>query len=649
MSLNSLQDDMSRRAASMAAMAKHARNPQEIQAIQKSLITGVQNGSIQPYIGIPLIQDLTKKLTEAKAKMAESIAGAGMPQPPQGGPPIAQQVMQQAAQADQSQGVEALPSNLPQSYAGGGIIAFEDGGQVEHYVNQGVVPALGYEELVKLYRTDPQLARQAALRAGPMGQRFLSSLGTAASASAVPMLVGEGGAGASLFASGVTGGMSPEQRKGMYSNPMLGAMGDYTSEGAAIQNAPNMEKPTMSYGEQMGNLLSFFPKTLVSAPGDKASPKGYGLTRLFASDNTPAVAPTATSAATPTGTPYDPATATRRSMFTGQAQPSAQGGAGAGGGGGGGGFKMPTLTGMKDTPAPVLKDYDSLVSGLPEKSQTAFDEARKKEEDYLRGITAPGEQAREERFGKREAQLEKDSAMSRALGLISTGFGIAGSKERTLAGALGNEGRQGIEGLIRGEAANRVAKERLEDARDNFEQQKIAAAKGDRSAANAAGQRAAEDVRVGTEMTMKAAHYGNTDALNRYQTQQQGEFQKASLGQSGALGLAGLDLQNRQLAQTGAFQNKQLDAMAQRYAAMDKASQARMMQVRVGAIGKFNETIGPQLNAQLTKEYGPNWRTSQDPRSLEAQMKFKQQQNAYLIDALGQHDDRMSARDSSDL
>jgi hypothetical protein len=60
MSLNSLQDDMSRRAASMAAMAKRANNPQEIQAIQKSLVAGVQNGSIQPYVGIPLIQELTK-------------------------------------------------------------------------------------------------------------------------------------------------------------------------------------------------------------------------------------------------------------------------------------------------------------------------------------------------------------------------------------------------------------------------------------------------------------------------------------------------------------------------------------------------------------------------------------------------------------
>ena len=100
MSLSSLQDDMSRRAASMAAMANRSNNPQEIQAIQRSLVTGVQNGSIQPYVGIPLIQELTNKLTEAKAQMAQSMAG--MQQGPQGqqAPPIAEQVMQQAAQEE---------------------------------------------------------------------------------------------------------------------------------------------------------------------------------------------------------------------------------------------------------------------------------------------------------------------------------------------------------------------------------------------------------------------------------------------------------------------------------------------------------------------------------------------------------------------
>jgi hypothetical protein len=541
MSLNSLQNSISQRAASMAAMAQRAKNPQEIQAIQQRLITDVQNGTIQPYIGIPLIQDLTKKLAEAKSQIAQTMAGAGMPPPPQGGTSIAQQVIQEA------RGVEALPSNLPQQYAGGGIIAFEDGGRVERYQNAG-------------YTGDPM---------GMGGSEITDYAGT------TDPYVGSG---------------------------LLGA----------ITSTPN--EPEWKRKLKLEQALRERDAAMVTKP-----PVLPIATPVVASP------PPVASAIPPVAPPVAPAIPT------------------------GVNFKMPTLAGMKETPAPVLKDYDSLVAGLPEKSQAAFEEARKKEEDYLRSITSPGETARESRFNQREAQLEKDTAIGRALGLISTGLGVAGSKERTLAGALGNEGRQGIADLIRGEAANRVAKERLEDARDNFEQQKIAAAKGDRAAANAAGQRASEDVRVGTQMTMQAAHYGNTDALNRYQTEQQGQFQKASLQQSGALGIAGLNLQAQHLAQTGAFQNKQLDMMQKRYEAMDKTAQARMQQVHASAVAKFNETIGPQINAQLIKEYGANWRTSQDPRSLEAQMKFKQAQNAYIIDALGQHDAMMSAKDSSEF
>jgi len=134
MSLQSLQDDMSRRASSMANMAKQIGDPQQIQAIQQSLVMGVQNGSIESYIGIPLIEELTQKLSEVNAQMAQNMAGMGMQQPqgeqaPQR--PIGEQVMQQAMQ--EGQGLEALPSNLPQEYAGGGIIAFEHGGEVQHF------------------------------------------------------------------------------------------------------------------------------------------------------------------------------------------------------------------------------------------------------------------------------------------------------------------------------------------------------------------------------------------------------------------------------------------------------------------------------------------------------------------------------------
>ena len=577
MSLNSLQDDMSRRAASMAAMAKRASNPQEIQAIQKSLVAGVQNGSIQPYVGIPLIQELTKKMAEAKTQMAQSMAGAGM-QAPQGeqGAPIAQQVMAQAAQADQSQGLEALPSNLPQEYAGGGIIAFEEGGPVERYQNTGLVG------------TSP-----AGRFFSGLGQNFSEANEAAKLRNKLQMKYGPASALPGLFMT-----QTDEERQ---------------AAKAVASALPNLSM------EQLRALEASGPSVLAS----------------FAAP-TQAVAPTPTPAAAPAPAP------------TAQTQPPAPA-APAATGIGGGGFKMPTLPTMKETPVPQLTDYNTLIGDLPAKAKAASEAAVKSAQTELEGFDKPGFETREEKLGKREAGLEKDSAIGRALNLMNLGFGIAGSKERTLAGALGNEGRQGIRDLIQGEAANRAAKDRLDDARDNFEQQKVAAKKGNYQAAQAAGKEASRDLQAATQLTMTGAHYGNTESLQRYQTQQQGEFQKTSLGQSGALGLAGLNLQQQQLAQTGAFQNKQLAAMDKRYAALDKQSQARMAQVRAGAMSKFMETQGGQLNAQLAKEYGPNWRTSTDPRSLQAQMLFKQAQNAYIMDALGQYDDRISAKDSSEL
>ena len=79
-----------------------------IPQLQKS----IQDGIIPAYVGVPLLQD---KMRQAKAKVAPQ-------QPAQ--PPIAQQVMAEASQ----HGIDSAPSNLPTEMAGGGIVAFDDGG-----------------------------------------------------------------------------------------------------------------------------------------------------------------------------------------------------------------------------------------------------------------------------------------------------------------------------------------------------------------------------------------------------------------------------------------------------------------------------------------------------------------------------------------
>ena len=76
----------------------------------------VKNGTIPAYVGVPLIQEKMKAEQAAKAMVAQT----------QAQPPIARQVMEQA---DAMSGLEKLRSNLPEEgFAGGGIVAFADGG-----------------------------------------------------------------------------------------------------------------------------------------------------------------------------------------------------------------------------------------------------------------------------------------------------------------------------------------------------------------------------------------------------------------------------------------------------------------------------------------------------------------------------------------
>jgi soluble lytic murein transglycosylase-like protein len=81
----------------------------------------LQNGTLPPYVGIPLLQDKVKQ-----AQMMQTAQAGQQTQPEQ--PPIAEQVMAQA------QGLDQMPSNLPteeQAYAAGGIVAFAEGDLVE--------------------------------------------------------------------------------------------------------------------------------------------------------------------------------------------------------------------------------------------------------------------------------------------------------------------------------------------------------------------------------------------------------------------------------------------------------------------------------------------------------------------------------------
>lgn len=116
-------------------------NPNKYSLAQ--LTQGVQNGVIPAYIGIPIIQE---KMQE-QARMQSM--GQGQGQAAQ--PPVAEQIMAQAQQS--GQGVESLTSNLPQEYAGGGIVAFEEGGPVERFQTGGTQEERDREAMMETLRS----------------------------------------------------------------------------------------------------------------------------------------------------------------------------------------------------------------------------------------------------------------------------------------------------------------------------------------------------------------------------------------------------------------------------------------------------------------------------------------------------------------
>lgn len=79
------------------------------------LTKAVQDGTVPSFIGIPLIQQKMKEQQGAAAMQPKA-------------PPVAQQVLQQAMATE---GVQALPSNMPESYAQGGILHYAEGDLID--------------------------------------------------------------------------------------------------------------------------------------------------------------------------------------------------------------------------------------------------------------------------------------------------------------------------------------------------------------------------------------------------------------------------------------------------------------------------------------------------------------------------------------
>jgi len=127
----SIQSNIDYHAQALADRALSANDPKLVQSILGNLTKSIQDGAVKPYVGIPLVQSINQHLQGLAPQQTMAAVAAPAPQvPPQGS--IGAGIMQQA-QAETSPGITAAPSGLPAQMATGGIVAFEDGGEVESY------------------------------------------------------------------------------------------------------------------------------------------------------------------------------------------------------------------------------------------------------------------------------------------------------------------------------------------------------------------------------------------------------------------------------------------------------------------------------------------------------------------------------------
>jgi hypothetical protein len=91
---------------------------------------GTKSGLVDDIVGLAAIQEKNKA---EKERMAQ--AAMGQPKPPT----VKDQILAErdALEQQRQQGIEMAQSNLPTEYAGGGIIAFDNGGEVEHFDEGG--------------------------------------------------------------------------------------------------------------------------------------------------------------------------------------------------------------------------------------------------------------------------------------------------------------------------------------------------------------------------------------------------------------------------------------------------------------------------------------------------------------------------------
>lgn len=159
----------------------------------QQLQAAMRSGSLPAYVVVPIIQDKVQQQKQMQTAMAMQ---QQLPQTT-----IAEQVMQEAAQM--GGGVDQLPTNLPQEYAEGGIVAFDEGGEVERYQGGGALRARAmFTDLMREEQLQQQLDRIRKARDAARAAAEAAKTGGPAAAAAEAATTAEAATGAAKAASG---------------------------------------------------------------------------------------------------------------------------------------------------------------------------------------------------------------------------------------------------------------------------------------------------------------------------------------------------------------------------------------------------------------------------------------------------------------
>jgi hypothetical protein len=523
--------------------------------------------------------------------------------------------------------------------AGGGLVAFADGGNVERYQVGGAtsllrqfLQATGQTSAYANGTPSERAAIETAFRAATQGPAPAAPAAATPAAATpatpaaatpatsrlatmgLPAAILYGGSQLSGRATDVLAGATPEQRQEFFSSPMMGAMSGDAGLAAAILNegaasaAAGEKKAATAFrarldAERARNMEIVNEDRHITYAQKYGAPTAPVSTdfrsRGIRSDT--AVPGTSNRSTNPRAVPGAGA--------PGAGVPGAGVASDAGAAPRAGGFDM-TPSGLMalrkklgediqlEEPKNIREAREALSKEeleAKQASKAAIERDQAKFADAFKG--------REERLGKREAEIGKQRGENTGLAFLNAGLAIM-STPGGLATALGKGARVGTEQYASGLEKLRSAQEKLDEARDRLEDLKL-----NRAEMNAKEIRDAE---AGINTAKIAARQRGVEALtNMYNISN-----KRADAMFNTLGEVGTTIYREQ--QANVRNAASVAATRDAAAASREATTQRAAEVAQGRMAALAETMRKNIAAEALKQYGADAQAAYIKNATEA-------------------------------